>query len=318
MTDVVAPAAPATGADAPAAAPDGQVRISAPAEGAPPAKQRPESPLTWDEASERWVAKTKVDGKESVVPWEDLHRDAQLSRSAQERFEEAKAIKRRNDELTRAAMAYQEALRDPTRAFEAWQAMKLDPHKMLEQMYAHAEAEAKITPEQRELRAYRAQEQQRLEQERQATERQRAEQEEAEEREQDARYDRAFTTGMTKLGVPEDPMLRGHLSHMLWAMHDRATAEGKKMGIGEAVTEAVGSMKGIMKSVAGMMKADELAALLGPELVDALVQARVAGAAPIPEAVPHHSSGQGRSEDGRFAQYTTFRPGTNPFGRVAR
>jgi hypothetical protein len=282
--------------------------------GAPPPKPRPESPLTYDETLGKWVAKTKVDGTERVVPWEDLHRDAQQARSAQERYEEAKEIKRRNADLDRAARAYREALTNPQKAYAMWQAQGLDPNAMLEQMYEHAAAEAKLTPEQRELRAYREQQAQIEEQHRQAEERAREEADAAAQAAVDAKYDRAFASHMTKLGVPEDPMLRGHLSHMLWAMHDRASAEGKKMPLGDAVGEAIGSMKGITKSVISMMSPEERVSFLGPEIVAQLAQARVAGAAPIPAPVPN--GGPARDDSGRFSRYTPFRSGTNPFGRL--
>jgi hypothetical protein len=312
MTDAIAAPAPSADVAPTNTAPDAQTPDALEG-GAPPPKPRPESPLTYDETLGKWVAKTKVDGTERVVSWEELHRDAQQARSAQERYEEAKEIKRRNAELDRTARAYREALADPTKAYALWQSQGLDPNVMLEQLFEYAEAEAKLTPEQRELRAYREQQAQLEEQRRQEEESARAKADAEAQAATDAKYERAFASHMTKLGVPDDPMLRGHLSHMLWAMHDRASSQGKKMPLGDAVSEAIGSMKGITKSVIGMMSPEERVAFLGPEIVAQLAQARVAGAAPIPAPVPN---GQTRDDGGRFARHTTFRPGTNPFGRL--
>jgi hypothetical protein len=304
-----------------AAAPDVVVPPSAvpptgaPQEDAPPAAPpRPESPVTYDETLGKWVAKTKVDGTERVIPWDELHRDAQLAKSAEERFKEAKAIKLRNELLERAALTYQEALKNPQRAFDTWQALGLDPHAMLEQLYSHAEAEAKLTPEQRELRAYREQRAaaEQAEQQRLLQEQEKAQQEE--QSIQDARYERAFVRGMAAAGVPDDPILRGHLSHMLWAMHDRASEQGQTMSIQDAVSEALGSMKSITKSVVSMMSPEERVAFLGADVVDALVASKLVGAAPIPASV-HHSSKQPRHDDGKFSPHTVVRPGSNFFGR---
>jgi hypothetical protein len=277
-------------------------------------KPRPESPLTYDETTGRWVAKTKVDGTERVVPWEDLHRDAQLAKSAQERFEEAKAIKRQATELAAHHRALQEAFIDPRRALETWAAQGLDPTQMLAHMQRELEAERNLTPEQRELRKYRAEAAQREAAERkQQAEAQRA-QEEAAQVAADQKYEKAFIRHMDALNVPQSPTLRSHMAQILWATHDHCTEKGIQMSVREAAQQAQQTMREMARDVIAAMTPEERAQLLGADIVTGIAASSVARAAPIPRTVVGNH--QPRERDGRFSRFTPF-SGTAHFSRLA-
>ena len=271
----------------------------------------PESPLVYDPAQGTWVAKLKVDGKEISTKWDDLQRDAQLSKSAQQRFDDAKQIKRENAEIKRQKDLYARALVDPQTAFEMWQAQGVDPLAMVDQMIAFHEAEAALTPEQRELREYRAQQAAWEQQEQARVEQERKQQESQAIEAQEQKIAQTFDKHLTSVGIPEDATaLRDHLHFLLWQIHDDATAEGKQVSVKAAVANAIQRCKDVTKATLATMTPEERAQLLGDEAIHMSVASR---AAPIPQGVQHHSGNQPRRNDGKFSKHTLFRPGTNPW-----
>ena len=301
MTDVAPVAAPPT-ASAPADAPDAQSQA---------APEIPPSPLTWDPEAKEWVAKTKIDGKERTAKWSELHRDAQLSRSAQERFEEAKAIKQRNAEIAAQNRMLAEAFVNPRKAMEQWQAAGLDPRAMIAHMQREMDAEASLTDEQRELRDSRAKLAKIEADQRAAAERQAAADEEAAENERHNAVERTFHKWMDNLKLPagEQSALRGHMSMLMWAIHDDIKAGNTpSMRMSEVSNEAWSEMKDLARDVIRHLSPEERAQLLGADVVTAIATSSVSTAAPLPRAVDRsaQANAQPRRGDGRFSTHTTF------------
>lgn len=297
-------AAPATGGEAPAAA--------APAT---------PNPLVWDAEVGDWVAKTKVDGVESKRKFSDLHKDAQQAASAAKRYEDAKAIKVANASLTEQNRMLKESIINPQRAMAQWQEAGLDPRKMLNYMQQTLDAEERLTPEQRELREHRARAAQQEAQAREQEAKQREEAESAAEAAEYERKDKIFRKHMDRLTVPGDGELRGHVALLSWALHDQLVeaaerGEPSPMKASEIVAEAWSSMKTMAKEVVATLPPEELAALLGPELLTNIATRAVAGAAPIPRTVQRNMPPR-EPETGRFSTHTVFQGGSKmSFGRA--
>jgi hypothetical protein len=310
MSDEAAAAAAPTNAAPPAD--QGQ------AGGATEAPEAPSAPLVWDPELKDFVHVGKVDGQEKRIPWSQLQRDAQLVASAQKRFEEAKAIKHENASLREQQRMLADALINPERAMHAWQQAGLDPRAMLAHMQRTLEAEAALTPEQRELRETRAKLAAYEAQQRELAERQRIEQEEVAERAEQERYESAFAKHMDRLQIPKDSQIRGHMNTLLWGMHDLASERGEIMRLSDATAQAWGSMQAMARDVIAMMTPQERAKLLGADVVTSIATASIDRAAPIPKTV----AAPPRGNDGRFIPphraFTTFRPGSQAsFTRAA-
>jgi len=317
MSDAVAaPAAPASAA--PASTGAGQLAESATSTTGASATETPQSPLVWDPVEKAWVHVGKVDGKESRRKWQDIERDTQRVRSADQRFEEAKAVKQENASLKQRQQMLAQALVNPEYAMRAWQEAGLDPEQMLTHMQRHLEAERNLTPEQKELRELRAEQQRRVQMEQQRQEHERMSQEQQAEAAQDEKYEKAFARHMDRAGVPaEAGPLREHLSVLLWGMHEDCKDAGTQMSLSEAMPQAMAKLQDIAKSVITMMSPADRAKLLGPDVITAIAQASVARAAPIPQTVNHHAHTQPR-DNGKFSKHTTFRPGSSAsFQRAA-
>lgn len=295
-------------AAAPSAAPESTGATEAQGTEQNAAPTPPPNPLVWDAEAGDWVASTKVDGKESKRKWSELHRDAQLAASAQQRFEEAKAVKRENAGLTEKARMLEELAVNPRKAMQAWQERGYDPEQVLSVLQRDLEAERNLTPEQRKLREteaklakYEADERARAEQERATKE------EQAEAAEHD-RMEKAFHRHMDKLNLPANSELRGHMATLLWAMHDDITANGgEPVSMAEATQQAFGALKNMAREVLTLLPPDERLALLGADAVQKAQQAALAGAAPIPKTVAQQrAESMPRERDGKFSRFTTF------------
>lgn len=299
MSEAAAPSAPAesTGAAEPQAT-----------EQAPPKVETPPSPLTWDPIVGDWVAKTKVDGKEAVTKWTDLHKNAQQAQSAQERYEKAKAIARENAELRERSRMHEELAVNPRKAMQAWAERGYDPRQVLAVLQSDIEAEARLTPAERELRDSKAKLAQYEQAERQRVEQERARAEEQAENAEHERMEKAFHRHMDKLNLPPGSELRGLMSTLMWAMHDDITTNGgEPVPLAEATQQAFGVIKSMAREVLGMLPPDERLALIGADAVTKAQQAALAGAAPIAKSVAsERAQNMPRERDGKFSKFTTF------------
>lgn len=299
--------------EAAAPAPDAGTQTETAAIEAQAAPETPPNPLTWDPDAKAWVHVGKVDGKEWRAHFEELTKSAQLAKSAQQRFEEAKAVKQQAQLVEQRNRILAEALVNPRRAMELWQAEGLDPRQMLAHMQAEYEAEQRLTPEQRELRAIKADLARRQEEDRKRDQAEHEAREAAAQQAEDAKYEAIFSRQMDALKVPANPRLRAHMSQLMWATHDHLTERGETMPAREVAAQTMDLMREMARDVIASMSPDERAKLLGPEIVTGIATARVQqAAAPIPKTVSH----QPRERDGRFSRFTTFTNGAQ-FSRLA-
>lgn len=295
-------------APAPNAAPP-----STEAGGAPAATPEiPPNPLSWDPEQKAYVAKQKIDGAERVAKWDEIQRDAQLSAAAQKRFEEAKAIKVSMGELEQKARVLEEYIKDPRRTMRAWAAQGYDPREVLAVLQADIEAEAKMSPQERELRELRAREAQRQQEAIKQQETQRQQQEEAAETAETQRIEGIFQKNFDKRGLPPEDKssVRAHMSVLMWGMHDKLVEKGERAKASELEASAWGEMKSLAKDVIAMLAPEERAQLLGSELVSAFAQTHMSQAPALPGSVPqnHHSQSQPR-RNGQFSKHTVFASG---------
>lgn len=317
MSDAAPAAAPAPVA-APNATPNAQAPVGGNVAPATPAPvERPPNPLEWDDEAGDWVAKTKVDGKESKRKFADLHKDAQQVASSQKRYEEAKAIKAQAAEYERRNRELAEAAIDPTRLMALWEANGLDPNAMLEHARQIREQEARLTPEQREHRAMKAklaayeqqQAQQRVQAQQQAEEQADAAEEE--------RWTKAFTKSMERVGIPANPKVRDHTTMLMWAAKEQVEAAVKRgemqpVPMSEIAEHVKSELYEMARDIIAGMSPEERAQHLGADIITGIATQSVARAAPIPKTVTN----QPRARDGKFSRFSEF-SGLSSFSRLA-
>lgn len=189
------------------------------------------------EAFETSTFKLKVNGEEVEVSGKKLMEAYQRGESGAARLREAADLRKQVEGRENQLRAVARELSTPEGFYQMLLAMDGDPISFLGKVATLAKEEAKLSPEQRELRDLKAQ--------KQVSERQRAEQErkareQAEQAQIDAAqdaYEDAFEDEMDTLGVPEDDDIRDDLLVQVARLASAKMEEGEDPYVDDLVKE---------------------------------------------------------------------------------
>lgn len=291
---VAAPSAPSNGA-APTGAADAATAPQQPGETAAEARERRRIALA--ELADDDEIVSIVDGREVVEPAKDWRRRYQQGISATRKYQAAAA--EREQARQEAARVRQEAeqiiqyLREPEKLFAAILEAGGDPLTWAEQVQAAHERERQLSPEARELRRIK------MQQERDRAEMEaRAQQARAYEMQRlEQTYRRTFDAVSARAGIPQVPEIREAVDVALANAIERAMQSGRQLGAADLVAVATQAYKA---------RRDAYAAHLDAEAAKAIAAKHAPPPSPVTPA-PVQKNLPPRQDDGRF---TTQRRGS--------
>lgn len=209
VEEVVEETTEETPAEETAAAPEEGAEETEAVEGEEPKEEAPPAPTR--EQFDAATFKLTVNGKEVEVTGKDLAAAYQRGESGAAKLREAADLRKQVEAKEQQLRSVAKELSTPEGFYQMLLAMKGDPIAFLGDVAKLAQAEAKLTPEQRELRELKGQKA-REEQERKAREAQQLKAQEAEQiaAAQDAIED-DFEDIMDELEIPDDEEIRDEL-----------------------------------------------------------------------------------------------------------